>query len=162
MTFRRLGLPRTAPQTEIVENGVRYTGGRGERPENRLFPGPEVQPAGCGAACAGARRVLDCFTHTGSFASERGQGRRGACPTAVDVSEAAVDMARRIRLSERAVGPDGLRGGQCVRPAAPSVPRRAAKSIDFVILDPPAFTKSRQDSGPGASAGLQGDQPTAP
>ena len=89
------------------------SGRRGKRPENRLFPGSKVQPPGGGPSCARARRVLDCFTHTGSFALNAALGG-AAHVTAVDVSESAVEMARanaeRNGVSDRY----GLRGGQCL------------------------------------------------
>ena len=69
-------------------------GGRGERPKDRLLPGPEVQPPGGGAHWPGGKTVLDCFTHTGSFALNAALG--GAKPTSPPWTcrRAAVEMAR--------------------------------------------------------------------
>ena len=91
------------------------------------------------ARLAAGKTVLDCFTHTGSFALNAAMGG-AAHVTAVDVSEAAVAMARRNAEA------NGLADVMdCVAadvfellPALP--PHR----YDFIILDPPAFTKSRK------------------
>ena len=85
--------------------------------------------------------MLDCFTHTGSFALNAALGGAKHV-TAVDVSESAVEMAR--ANAER----NGLSGVvDCVAanvfdllPALEKEPKR----YDFIILDPPAFTKSRK------------------
>ena len=126
--------------TEIDENGVRYlvdvengqkTGFFLDQKYNRLAV----------AKIAHGRNVLDCFTHTGSFALNALMG--GAVrATAVDVSETAVDMAR--RNAER----NGMKERMdflCadVFDLLPKLTEEHA-SYDFIILDPPAFTKSRR------------------
>ena len=90
---------------------------------------------------ARGKTVLDCFTHTGSFALNAAAGGAKHV-TAVDVSASAVEMAR--ANAER----NGLSGVvDCVAanvfdllPALEKEPKR----YDFIILDPPAFTKSRK------------------
>ena len=90
---------------------------------------------------ARGRTVLDCFTHTGSFALNAAMGGAKHV-TAVDVSESAVEMARANAAR------NGLTGAvDCVAanvfdllPALEKEPKR----YDFIILDPPAFTKSRR------------------
>lgn len=129
-----------SPVTEITENGIRYlvdvengqkTGFFLDQKYNRLSV----------ARLAKGRTVLDCFTHTGSFALNAARGG-AAHVTAVDVSESAVAMAR--ANAER----NGL--GQVVDCVAANVfdllPQLAkeAPKYDFIILDPPAFTKSRK------------------
>jgi len=85
--------------------------------------------------------VLDCFTHTGSFALNAAKGG-AAYVKAVDISEAALGTARenakRNGLSDRVdfVAAD-------VFDLLPSL-ENSAESYDFIILDPPAFTKSRK------------------
>lgn len=83
--------------------------------------------------------MLDCFTHTGSFALNAARGG-AARVTAVDVSEFAVECAR-----ENAAR-NGL--SQVVDCVAANVfdllPQLQKGQYDFIILDPPAFTKSRQ------------------
>ena len=93
------------------------------------------------AKLARGRRVLDCFTHTGSFALNA--ALHGAeHVTAVDVSESAVEMARRNAVL------NGLEGRMDFLAAdvfelLPRLCEERAK-YDLVILDPPAFTKSRR------------------
>ena len=94
------------------------------------------------ARIAKGRRVLDCFTHTGSFALNAARGGSEHV-TAVDVSESAVEMARenarRNGLEDRMdfVAAD-------VFDLLPEVKKG---EYDFIILDPPAFTKSRRTVG---------------
>ena len=126
--------------TEICENGVYYrvdvengqkTGFFLDQKYNRLAV----------ARLARGRRVLDCFTHTGSFALNCALGGAEHV-TAVDVSEAAVGLAR-----ENAVL-NGLEGkmdflAEDVFELLPRLCEERAQ-YDLVILDPPAFTKSRR------------------
>ena len=132
--------PPASAVTEITENGVRYlvdvengqkTGFFLDQKFNRL----------AAARLARGRTVLDCFTHTGSFALNAALGGAKHV-TAVDVSQSAVEMARAN------VERNGLSGVvDCVQanvfdllPQLEHQPRQ----YDFIILDPPAFTKSRQ------------------
>lgn len=82
-----------SPVTEITENGIKYlvdvengqkTGFFLDQKYNRLAV----------ASISKGKRVLDCFTHTGSFALNAAMGGAEHV-TAVDVSETAVEMARR-------------------------------------------------------------------
>ena len=127
--------------TEICENGVYYrvdvengqkTGFFLDQKYNRLAV----------ARLAKGRRVLDCFTHTGSFALNAALGGAERV-TAVDISASAIEMAkenaRRNGLTDRM---DFL-----VADVFDLLPELAAKGkapYDFIILDPPAFTKSRK------------------
>ena len=136
-----LGLPRPDTcLTEIVENGVRYTVDV-ENGQKTVFFLDQRFNRQAVARLAQGRTVLDCFTHTGSFALNAAKGG-AAHVTAVDVSEAAVEMARRNAdingVSDRM---------DCVAanvfdllPQLEQQPKR----YDFIILDPPAFTKSRK------------------
>lgn len=83
--------------------------------------------------------MLDCFTHTGSFALNAARGG-AAKVTAVDVSETACAMARRNAEE------NGLAGVvQCVvADVFELLPSLSKGSYDFIILDPPAFTKARK------------------
>jgi 23S rRNA (cytosine1962-C5)-methyltransferase len=93
------------------------------------------------AEIARGRTVLDCFTHTGSFAlnAARGGAKR---VTAVDVSESAVAMARE---NARINGLDGIMDFRAadVFDLLPELEKQP-RTYDFIILDPPAFTKSRR------------------
>ena len=59
------------------------------------------------ARLARGKRVLDCFTHTGSFALNAAKGGAEHV-TAVDVSESAVEMARANAAAQRPYGQDGF------------------------------------------------------
>ena len=130
-----------SPVTEICENGVYYrvdvengqkTGFFLDQKYNRLAV----------ARLARGRRVLDCFTHTGSFALNAALGG-AAHVTAVDVSQSAIDMAKsnaaRNGLLDRM---DFLTAD--VFDLLPRLEEEKQKPYDFIILDPPAFTKSRR------------------
>lgn len=85
------------------------------------------------------RRVLDCFTHTGSFALHAARG--GATRvTAVDVSSYALDCARGNAARN---GIDNIEFVCAdVFELLTARVESAAREEDFIILDPPAFTKS--------------------
>ena len=136
-----LGEPVPDTVTEIRENGVRYrvdvengqkTGFFLDQKYNRLAV----------AKLAKGRRVLDCFTHTGSFALNAALGGAEHV-TAVDVSASAIEMAK-----ENAVR-NGLNDRMDfvvadVFDLLPKLAEQGKKEYDFIILDPPAFTKSRK------------------
>ncbi len=87
------------------------------------------------------RRVLDCFTHTGSFALNAAKGG-AAHVKAVDISQAAVDMAKANAVR------NGLEKRMEFEAAnifdlLPALEKSGDGGYDFIILDPPAFTKSR-------------------
>lgn len=130
-----------SPLTEICENGVFYhvdvengqkTGFFLDQKYNRLAV----------ARLARGKRVLDCFTHTGSFALNAAMGGAERV-TGVDVSETAVEMARtnarRNGLEDRTefIAADVFK-------LLPELERQVGRPYDFIILDPPAFTKSRK------------------
>ena len=137
-------LPEPPPAvTEIVENGIRYevdvengqkTGFFLDQKYNRLAV----------AKIAKGKRVLDCFTHTGSFALNAAKGGASHV-TAVDVSQFAVDTARENAVRNNL---DGKMDFVCadVFDLLPKMIEEHAK-YDMIILDPPAFTKSRKTIG---------------
>ena len=94
------------------------------------------------ARLARGRRVLDCFTHTGSFALNAARGG-AAHVTAVDVSETAVEMARE---NARRNGLEPVMDFMAanVFDLLPALEEKGGHPYDFIILDPPAFTKSRR------------------
>ena len=127
-------------QTTIRENGVEYlvdfengqkTGFFLDQKYNRLAV----------AKLATGRRVLDCFTHTGSFALNAAMGG-AAHVTAVDVSQSAVEMARANALRN---GLEDRMDFVC-SDVFDLLPQLEAQGhpYDFIILDPPAFTKARR------------------
>ena len=86
--------------------------------------------------------MLDCFTHTGSFALNAAAGGASHV-TAVDISESAVKLAKenaeRNGLQDRV---DFLAAD--VFDLLPKLAATGQKPYDLIILDPPAFTKSRK------------------
>ena len=126
--------------TEITENGVKYLVDVENGQKTGFFLDQKYNRRAVGRIARG-RTVLDCFTHTGSFALNAAMGGAKHV-TAVDVSESAVEMARANAAR------NGLTGAvDCVAanvfdllPALEKEPKR----YDFIILDPPAFTKSRR------------------
>ena len=132
-------VPET-PVTEITENGVRYLVDVENGQKTGFFLDQKYNRRAV-ARLAKGRTVLDCFTHTGSFAHTAALGG-AAHVTAVDVSETAVEMARanaaRNGLTDRM---EFL--CENVFDLLPRLEREPVK-YDFIILDPPAFTKSRK------------------
>lgn len=135
------GLPHgESTVTEICENGVRYAVDFENGQKTGFFLDQKLNRLAV-AKLARGRRVLDCFTHTGSFALNA--ALHGAeHVTAVDVSESAVEMARRNAVL------NGLEGRMDFLAAdvfelLPRLCEERAK-YGLVILDPPAFTKSRR------------------
>ena len=127
--------------TEICENGIYYAVDFENGQKTGFFLDQKYNRLAV-ARLAKGRRVLDCFTHTGSFALNAARGGAEHV-TAVDVSESAVAMARenarRNGLEDRMdfVAAD-------VFDLLPEVKKG---EYDFIILDPPAFTKSRKTVG---------------
>lgn len=126
-------------KVEIVENGVRYMVDVEEGQKTGFFLDQKNNRAAIHRFCKG-KRVLDCFTHTGSFALNAGiAGAREVL--GVDASSLAVDQA-----TENAVL-NGLQDRVHFRceDVFELLPRleKQGESFDVVILDPPAFTKSR-------------------
>ncbi len=132
--------PPASPVTEITENGVRYLVDVENGQKTGFFLDQKFNRQAVARLAAG-KTVLDCFTHTGSFALNAALGGAKRV-TAVDVSQAAVDMARanaeRNGLSDRM---DFL--CENVFELLPRLEREGSP-YDFIILDPPAFTKSRK------------------
>lgn len=132
--------PPESPVTEITENGVKYLVDVENGQKTGFFLDQKYNRRAVGRLAAG-RTVLDCFTHTGSFALNAALGGAKHV-TAVDVSASAVEMAR--ANAER----NGLGGiVDCVSANVfellPALEKEPVK-YDFIILDPPAFTKSRK------------------
>lgn len=135
------GAPHPAEtRTEITENGVRYAVDFENGQKTGFFLDQKYNRRRVQELARG-RRVLDCFTHTGSFALNAARGG-AARVTAVDISEPAVALAREnARLN-------GLeeRMDFAAADVFELLPQLCAAhaDYDFVILDPPAFTKSRR------------------
>lgn len=89
---------------------------------------------------AQGRRVLDCFTHTGAFALNAAMGG-AAHVTAVDISEEAINNTKYNIAQNHLEGTvDTLKAN--VFELLTEMAEKKDHSYDFIILDPPAFTKS--------------------
>ena len=127
--------------TEICENGIFYQVDFENGQKTGFFLDQKYNRLAVARLAAG-RRVLDCFTHTGSFALNAAKGG-AAQVTAVDVSAQAIELARanarRNGLEERM---DFVTAD--VFELLPALKERGGEGYDLIILDPPAFTKSRR------------------
>ena len=124
---------------QIEENGVKYEVDIREGQKTGFFLDQKYNRLAIQKLCKGAK-VLDCFTHTGSFALNAGLAG-AASVLGVDASETAVKQA------ERNAQLNGLEGTvkflcEDVFELLPELEEKGEK-FDVVILDPPAFTKSR-------------------
>ena len=133
-----------SPITEICENGVYYSVDVENGQKTGFFLDQKYNRRAV-AKIAKGRRVLDCFTHTGSFALNAALGGAEHV-TAVDVSESAVEMARANAVR------NGLQDkmdfvAADVFELLPKLEAAGGKPYDLIILDPPAFTKSRKTVG---------------
>ena len=133
-----------SPVTEICENGIYYNVDVENGQKTGFFLDQKYNRLAV-ARIAKGRRVLDCFTHTGSFALNAAKGG-AAHVTAVDVSQTAVDMARANAVRN---GLDGVMdfAAADVFELLPKLEAAGGKPYDLIILDPPAFTKSRKTVG---------------
>ena len=125
---------------EIVENGIRYAVDYFDGQKTGFFLDQKYNRAAV-AKLARGRRVLDCFTHTGAFALNAAAGG-AAHVTAVDVSEHAIACARANAARN---GLEGRMDFLCTDVFAllTEMGERKQCDYDMIILDPPAFTKSR-------------------
>lgn len=124
---------------EIEENGVKYQVDVRDGQKTGFFLDQKYNRLAIQKLCKNAR-VLDCFTHTGSFALNAGIAGASEV-TGVDASQLAVDQAA---ANAKLNGLDGTVKFICedVFELLPELEERGEK-YDVVILDPPAFTKSR-------------------
>ncbi|WP_302154618.1 class I SAM-dependent rRNA methyltransferase [uncultured Dialister sp.] len=134
--------PLLAPEEEktlvdIVENGIRYTVDVENGQKTGFFLDQKFNRLAA-ASIARGRHVLDCFTHTGAFALNAAKGG-AASVTALDISEEAVHMAAH----------NGIINGLPIQAVRADVfdfltelDRTKNHEYDYIILDPPAFTKS--------------------
>ena len=126
-------------RVEIVENGVRYIVDVEDGQKTGFFLDQKNNRAAIHKLCRG-KKVLDCFTHTGSFALNAGIA--GAAEVlGVDASQLAVDQATE---NAKLNGLEDKVKFKCadVFELLPEL-EAAGEKYDVVILDPPAFTKSR-------------------
>ena len=125
---------------EIVENGVHYLVDVANGQKTGFFLDQKYNRLAMQRVCKG-KKVLDCFTHMGTFALNAGIA--GASDvTGLDISEYAVSQAE---ANARLNGLQDTVHFRCAN-VLDELPKLAAagEKYDVVILDPPAFTKSRE------------------
>ena len=125
---------------EIVENGVHYMVDVVNGQKTGFFLDQKYNRLAMQRICKG-KKVLDCFTHMGTFALNAGIAGASEV-TGLDISEYAVAQAEanaRLNHLENTVH------FRCAN-VLDELPKLASagEKYDVVILDPPAFTKSRE------------------
>ncbi len=126
-------------KVQIVENGVKYIVDVEEGQKTGFFLDQKYNRLSIHKICQGMD-VLDCFTHTGSFALNAGiAGAKSVL--GIDASQLAVDQATE---NAKLNGLQDVVKFQC-EDVFELLPRLEAegRKFDVIILDPPAFTKSR-------------------
>lgn len=131
--------PEFDTNVEIVENGVKYMVDVKDGQKTGFFLDQKYNRKAIQKLCKGAK-VLDCFTHTGSFALNAGIAGADSV-LGVDASELGVEQAR---LNARLNHLEDRVTFACadVFELLPKLEEDGEK-FDVIILDPPAFTKSR-------------------
>ena len=125
---------------EIVENGVHYMVDVENGQKTGFFLDQKYNRLAMQRICKG-KKVLDCFTHMGTFALNAGiAGAKDV--TGLDISEYAVEQAARNAKFNHLEDTVHFRCANVLD----ELPKLAAagEQYDVVILDPPAFTKSRE------------------
>lgn len=125
-------------RVEMVENGIRFLVDVMHGQKTGFFLDQKENRAAIAPLCPGAR-VLDCFCHNGTFALNA--AKYGAADVlGVDISEEALEVARE----------NAALNGLDVRFEAHNVfdllrqYQGEGRQFDLIVLDPPAFTKSRK------------------
>lgn len=124
---------------QIVENGVKYIVDLANGQKTGFFLDQKENRAAIHRICKG-KVVLDCFTHTGSFALNAGiSGAKSVL--GIDVSEHAIECAKanaKLNNLQDIVKFECHNAFDVLGNWS-----REGKQFDVVILDPPAFTKSK-------------------
>lgn len=126
-------------KVEIVENEIKYIVNVEEGQKTGFFLDQKNNRAAIRKICKG-KKVLDCFTHTGSFALNAGMAG-AASVLGIDASETGI---RQAEENARLNGLEDRVRFKCadVFDILPKLEEKGEK-FDVVILDPPAFAKSR-------------------
>ena len=134
-------VPPASPVTTICENGIVYDVDVENGQKTGFFLDQKYNRQSV-ARIAKGKHVLDCFTHTGSFALNAAKGGANHV-TAVDVSGEACRMT--ALNSEKNGVADRMEVVQAdVFALLDKLEAEHRRDYDFIILDPPAFTKSRK------------------
>lgn len=125
--------------TEITENGIRYSVDYINGQKTGFFLDQKYNRMAIRKIAAG-KTVLDCFTHTGAFALNAAAA--GAkLVNAVDISADAVEMTRKnAELNGLTANMEFTKAD--VFDLLTELYKKGGNPYDFIILDPPAFTKS--------------------
>ena len=122
----------------ITENGIKYNVDVENGQKTGFFLDQKYNRRAV-AHLAKGRKVLDCFTHTGAFALNAARGGAQSV-TAVDISQEAVDM------TTKNIEMNGLTNVTAIKADVFNLLTKLIeeknRDYDFIILDPPAFTKS--------------------
>ena len=140
--YRLDGIPvPESAVTEICENGLHYLVDVENGQKTGFFLDQKYNRAAVARIVKG-KRVLDCFTHTGSFGLNAALGGAEHV-TCVDISEAAIELAKANAVRN---GLDCKMDFLCadVFDLLTELADRKCRDYDLIILDPPAFTKSRK------------------
>ena len=127
-----------SPVTEICENGIYYAVDVENGQKTGFFLDQKYNRRAVTKIARG-KRVLDCFTHTGAFALNAAQTAEHV--TAVDISQTAIDMAKRNAELNGITNMDFVTAN--VFELLTQAENEHRRDWDMIILDPPAFTQSR-------------------
>lgn len=125
---------------EIVENGIHYMVDVVNGQKTGFFLDQKYNRLAMQRICRG-KKVLDCFTHMGTFALNAGFGGASSV-LGLDISEFAVEQAKANAVLNHLDDKVKFKAAN-VFDELPRLVEEGEK-FDVVILDPPAFTKSRE------------------
>ena len=132
--------PAAPYELTIVENGLSFCVNYGEGQKTGFFLDQKYNRQAV-ARIAKGRRVLDCCTHTGAFALNAAKGGAESV-VALDISETAIALAK--KNAELNGFSDRVSFVCCdVFDYLAELEKNKRRDYDLIILDPPAFTKSR-------------------
>lgn len=136
------GIPHTEnTQVIITENGIKYNVDFENGQKTGFFLDQKYNRRAVSEIAKG-KKVLDCFTHTGSFGLNAAAGGAGSV-TMVDISKTALENAQNnARLNNMGENIEFLEAD--IFDLLPRLEKEGSHKYDFIILDPPAFTKSRK------------------
>ena len=127
------------PMTTVCENDILYDVDIENGQKTGFFLDQKYNRLAVSRLAAG-KHVLDCFTHTGAFALNAARG--GAVSvTAVDISEEAVERTL-SNIEKNDFSPTVKVVQANVFDLLTQLAEEKNRDYDFIILDPPAFTKS--------------------
>ena len=132
--------PEFDTNIQIVENNVKYMVDVVNGQKTGFFLDQKYNRLAMQKICRD-KTVLDCFTHMGTFALNAGYGGAKEV-TGLDISEYAIEQARNNAVLNKLDDRVGFR----VANVLDELPRLNKEGVqyDVVILDPPAFTKSKE------------------